>query len=435
MERKRVPGSKAGRRATVPKTRSGRGLRVIEREGYWYIHGTLRIGKRSIRIRRGTGLPATADYRDEAETLCFKKEQEIRDQVVHGRTPSAPISLAAKSYLSAARDRPLNATSIRHVQASVRRFGTRMLEDIADDEWLRFVADAAGGWSAETRERFLNSIVAFLNFCRKRPNKWIAELPPFERNNKARNPTTRKRRRIEELRPELIAWMVEHASPHLKGVIAAEWSTGGRVSSVLFQCRVCDLVLAPGREKLTFHGTKNGEDVDAALHPWAAERLREYIAWRGVGRDREAPLFLTHLKKPYTAAGGTWGTPNKTAWNAMKRRAARAWRRRAAAVAWPLRREPGGRARAGQMMRGAWADAAVMRKVTQHWFRHMLATEIMATAGDPRAVMEQGGWLDIRSVMGYTHDIPEHRRRLVNQRAFDPLNEDERNIRGKLERQ
>ena len=29
------------------------------------------------------------------------------------------------------------------------------------------------------------------------------------------------------------------------------------------------------------------------------------------------------------------------------------------------------------------------------------------------ATMEQGGWLDIRSVMGYAHDVPEYRRELV----------------------
>ncbi len=32
---------------------------------------------------------------------------------------------------------------------------------------------------------------------------------------------------------------------------------------------------------------------------------------------------------------------------------------------------------------------------------------------DPRAAMEQGGWLDIRSVIGYSHDVPEYRRQLV----------------------
>jgi len=27
--------------------------------------------------------------------------------------------------------------------------------------------------------------------------------------------------------------------------------------------------------------------------------------------------------------------------------------------------------------------------------------------------MEQGGWLDMRSVLGYTHDVPSRRRALV----------------------
>jgi hypothetical protein len=41
----------------------------------------------------------------------------------------------------------------------------------------------------------------------------------------------------------------------------------------------------------------------------------------------------------------------------------------------------------------------------------MLATRLIRK--DPRAAMEQGGWLDIRSVIGYAQDVPEHRRQLV----------------------
>jgi hypothetical protein len=29
--------------------------------------------------------------------------------------------------------------------------------------------------------------------------------------------------------------------------------------------------------------------------------------------------------------------------------------------------------------------------------------------------MEQGGWLDIRSVIGYSHDVPEYRRRIAGE--------------------
>jgi hypothetical protein len=37
----------------------------------------------------------------------------------------------------------------------------------------------------------------------------------------------------------------------------------------------------------------------------------------------------------------------------------------------------------------------------------MLAQKLLRR--DPRAAVEQGGWLDIRSVMGYSHDAPEYR--------------------------
>ena len=68
-------------------------------------------------------------------------------------------------------------------------------------------------------------------------------------------------------------------------------------------------------------------------------------------------------------------------------------------------------AAAGDMLERAQADAVLLGKVTQHWFRHRMATIMLRH--DPRATVEQGGWLDIRSVMGYLHDVPEHRRKLV----------------------
>jgi hypothetical protein len=52
----------------------------------------------------------------------------------------------------------------------------------------------------------------------------------------------------------------------------------------------------------------------------------------------------------------------------------------------------------------ASADAALLGQVTQHWFRHLFATRMLRL--DPRAAMEQAGWADIRSLMGYAQDVP-----------------------------
>lgn len=45
------------------------------------------------------------------------------------------------------------------------------------------------------------------------------------------------------------------------------WSTGARVSSLLYGCRLCDYLAAEGREQITFHDTKNGDRVTATVHP------------------------------------------------------------------------------------------------------------------------------------------------------------------------
>lgn len=118
--------------------------------------------------------------------------------------------------------------------------------------------------------------------------------------------------------PDLVLFLLQHAAPHLKAQIAVEWSTGARVSSILHGCRLCDVILATGREQITFHDTKNGEPVTAALHPFAAKAVAEYLQIRGKLEKREEPLFLADDGKPYKPGRGT---QNRTAFDGMKRRA------------------------------------------------------------------------------------------------------------------
>jgi site-specific recombinase XerD len=97
----------------------------------------------------------------------------------------------------------------------------------------------------------------------------------------------------------------------------------------------------------------------------------------------------------------------------MVRRASASLRRTALREGVTFRRQ--GR---GVEARARWAvaqaDIALLGQLTPHWFRHLLATTMMAE-GDLRSTMEQGGWLDMRSVLGYTHDVPRRRRALVGQ--------------------
>ncbi len=388
------------------KTARENGVRLRKRDGFWHIVGTLRVKGRKIRLRESTGFRATDEFREAGETQLIARVGEVQGVVIFGLKPTVAVAVAAHHYLNRTRDRgkKLSKQDIARIKDVTRRFGLRLLRDVGDADWIAYANEKTAGVAASTRERFLNLIVAFLHFARKKPNEWIDALPAFQRDKAARNPNRRKRRRVADLRPDLIGFMIEHASPHLKGQLVAEWSTGARVSSVLHGVRVCDLLLAPGRERLTFNDLKNGTTVDAALHPWAAEQLRTYVAWRGAMHDREAPLFLRQDKRTYKFSDDVArGTQNKTAFNAMKRRAG------AALSAEAAKDETAADARDRLL-----ADAKLVAQVTQHWFRHMLATNLLArTDGNLRMVMEQVGWLDVRSAIAYTHDVPELRRTTI----------------------
>ncbi len=154
---------------------------------------------------------------------------------------------------------------------------------------------------------------------------------------------------------------------------------------MLHVIRLCDVILAAGRESVTSHVSKNGEPITAALHPTAANAIRAYLETRGNLSEREVPLFLTPRGAPYRSS-------NKTAFNAMRRRAAKALREA-----------------------GREADAALVERVTQHWFRHMLATNMLKGGADIGTVMRQGGWMDEKSVLGYDHDVADFRCKKVTE--------------------
>lgn len=416
------PSDHRGRRGSGQRKAGPSGLKVIERDGHWHVYGTVRAKGHTRRLRKSTDLPALPATWDAAQTIRRRWEGEILDEFVHGAKPKIATAIAADQFLRRARKRPLNARDIAIIQDIVVAFGERRLAEIGEGEWSAFIDNRNAGNKPETRERYITGVAAFLRWCHKRPRAWLDELPAFERDQAARKPKHRRARRVADLTPELIMLMIEHAAPHLAGQLVAEWSTGARLSSILFGCRLCDLALPPGREQLTFHDTKSGEPVVAALHPWAAEQLRRYLDWRGDLHDREAPLFVTpridrrtNKKLPYSdRLRGAAGGQNKTAFSAMKRRTIKALRHRAAAEARALWRG-GRRETAWEVARTAHATVELVAQVTQHWFRHLLATTVMATSGNLRAAMDQGGWLTAESVLGYTHDVPEVRRRLVGE--------------------
>jgi len=72
----------------------------------------------------------------------------------------------------------------------------------------------------------------------------------------------------------------------------------------------------------------------------------------------------------------------------MKRRTVRTIRSRAAEEAQACRRD---REPAWAVIATAKDHAGIVASITQHWFRHKLATDILSLTGDLRAAMAQGG--------------------------------------------
>jgi len=416
MVRSRIPAP-ARRNHRRRHTGSGRkGPEVKARDGAWHVVGTVRIGRRSIRLRRSTGLPATHERRDEAEALRDRWCQEIRDQFIHGVKPTKALGIAARDYLKRPRDRALNAFDIKVVQELVRRFGAFPLDAISDEDWNDLVDRRHAGNKPQTRERWLNVVFGFLKWCMKPPRGYLARLPAIDRiapTELARLSTAHERRRVTELRPDLVMCLIDHMSWHVKPQLAVEWSTGARVSSIVLGCRLCDVMLAEGRNQITFQGTKNGKMVTASLHPWAADHVRRYLERRGRLHDREGPLFLTHAGQPYSAKGHAagMGGQNKTAFKNGRARAVRALLRSS------VRARRAGDAIGADTLK---ADARLLRQVTQHWFRHFVATFMQGEGEDISTIMAQGGWEDPRSVMRYKHVVPERQAQAVAKLPIGP---------------
>lgn len=405
MDRGPVP--RPQRRHQGRKRKRAAGLAVVERDGFWHVHGTIVAQGRRVRVRKSAGLQARSDLWEEADAERLRIETQLRGELRGEAGPGPYLAVAAERYLKQARKRPLGNATVAYVQRVVRHFGMRRLGEISESEWSAWVEASCREVKSATRERMLNSILAFLNWCAKKPRRW-GTVPTFDRDKEARNPRRRARRAVSDLSMELIEHLFANASPHLAAQMWTEWSTGARVSSILHGCRLCDLILAPGREQLTFHNTKNGETVTTHLHRRTAHALHAYLKVRGRTHDREGPLFLTERNRPYSTR--SFGVQNRTAFEAMKRRARVSLRKSGMAEARRLKAS-GQPDTAAALVSRLRAEHRLLDRITQHWFRHLLATKMR---GDIRAAMDQGGWIDERSVMGYTIDVQEHRRRLVD---------------------
>ncbi len=245
MDAKRPSPAQRSNRKRKPSGRRARRVQVIERDGYWHAHGSVRIDGRSVRVRRSLGLAVVAASFEHAEIARDELLDEIKARVTGKVGRGDPVAVAAAAYLRRKRKRPLRPSSIVIVKEITARFGLRRLNDIPAAEWRAWIDGDQGpngfrpgrmtGRASSTRERHLNGVLAFLAFAKREHG--LGTLPSFERDGAARNPNKRARRRVAELRPELIQLLFDSAHITIRAQLAVERCTGARVSSVLFAAR------------------------------------------------------------------------------------------------------------------------------------------------------------------------------------------------------
>lgn len=396
------------------------GLQIYVRGTTFHVRGTVSVAKHSERVRETLDVLAVKENRQVAESEVRKILGRVRAKLGGGVTRKAVSTLVAERFQA-----HIGPSDKRILEDFTRQFTTRILFDISPEAIVAFVEDRHRGDPAagkpantpETRERFISGLCAFLNL--QIAAGQYAKLPAFKRDQKARNPTRRARRDVENMDKRLLGYLFRACHSTIAAQLHIEYVGGTRVSSVLHGCSLGDLDLRA--MTLVVRETKNGEDVPIALPSDIKPVLETYLHWRQqqvragrVGPGSDQPLFLNYRGRPYKPNGGAWGTQNKTGFNAAKRRAIKNISKDydeaiAATTAAGDVRE------ADKLRRSKDDDITLMRKFTQHWFRHLFATD--AGRKDLRAAMAQGGWLDARSVTGYLISDAEYQRNVVEQRG------------------
>jgi len=168
------------------------------------------------------------------------------------------------------------------------------------------------------------------------------------------------------------------------------------------------LSLEPGHEHfyLGWTQTKNSKPIVRTIPDWYVAMLHAYLETRADDFDA---LILTPKNRPYKRPRRQSGFRCKTAWKAM--------RSRAAAIVERLARR---KVRQGDKREGARLRlrAALLLTVTPHWGRHNAASHIIRSGRGKFAAQKAAGWRSDRMVERYLHLAPEYAKELANSLDF-----------------
>ncbi|WP_422366370.1 tyrosine-type recombinase/integrase [Pelagibius sp.] len=371
MDGKPVSGAKGGNRGR------GHGLKVAVRLGTTKLHitGTLRVAGTSVRVRRSTGLDISSPQAWEAaEALRIKVEAELLDQAVYGRPPPVLLATIAAHYIKAVGPGPAD---LRNLNELLDAFGKRPVAEISRGDIEAYYRSRFADAKPQTQRRHENTMHALLTFATKKGH--LPATPYWERTKVPHKKGDSVMKRYLPGEGELL---VDCAAPHLRPLFATLLVTGARVGQTI-HLKKEHFVLVPGRGRIHFPETKNGNAYTRPLHDYAVNMLTEWLEQR---RDRFPEMFLTHRRTPFKPRIGGGGIIQHSFRTARDRCVARL-----------------------QAM-GLDDRARVIAQATPHWFRHSFANTLRQDHRlDARTIAEAGMWESVALVNDtYIADVPAH---------------------------
>ncbi len=342
-----------------PKKRPDRrGLKVKVRGGVYHITGTIRVGKRSQRVRESTGIDRSAPgARELAESRRIRREVEILEALVHGRKPHVPFAAVAGDYLEKHDPGPAD---LRNISELLVAFGTLGVHEMGRADIETFYSRRFPGQAAATVRRHMASLRAVLGHGVKM--EVLEFIPPWKRPEVPKRKSKSISKRFLPGEAELL---IDCAAPHARPIMAVEYCTGTRTGAAI-HLRKENFVLAFDRGRVVFPETKNGNAYSRPLHDYAVGVL---LAWLETRNDHLPEMFLTDKGRPYVVRIGHGGHI-EAAYNAARDRCV---------------------ARLIEM--GMEDRARVMAASTPHWFRHNFANRLRRDLGwDKKRIAEAGMW-------------------------------------------
>jgi integrase len=320
-------------------------LKLKERHGspYWYLRGTVR----GISVDESTGIAIS--NKASANEYRIKREAELLEESIHGKSATVTFAQAALSYLEN------GGRQTYKLDAILKHFGTTKLAKIGQAEIdAGAVAVFPGMQPASRRTHFYTPLSAILSHAHKLG--WCGSIP-FDWPSPSKG---------------VVRWLSKEEAHrfiaegrHLKPLLTFLFYTGARIGEAM-GLQMQDINL--DRRHVQFIGTKNTTGDQRVLsrgvplHPIVVEAMREYFAkYRHNGGD----VFRNRDGSPY-----------------------------------PVETEPSDKIKHTFHVARV---AAGIENFRIHDTRHTWATWHYQANRDLGALQKLGGWQKIEMVMRYAH--------------------------------